>query len=145
MKKLLLSLLVLIPTTSLIADMQFDEVNKRFYSSPMTPDIDQDKYHDMWTKFIQIYKAWAAYYGVYVEDFLSRTNTEIDQIKNLLSNTAASENFEDRLKEYFEILGLEAQIYKHHDNTIARFILDLRLMYVMGQKIPQIVRDAKKK
>lgn len=132
MKKLLLSLLLLIPLTSVIADVQFDEVNRRFYSSPMTPDIDQNKYHDLWTKLFQIYKAWAASYGVYVEDWLNPSHSESDQLNNLKKNTAANDNLKIRFKEYFEILGIEAQIDPHHAKTIVRFYLDMKLMNIMG-------------
>jgi DNA repair ATPase RecN len=137
MKRLLLSLLVLIQATSLIAEVQFDEVNNSFYSSPMTPDIDQNKYHDLWTKLFQIPKAWAASYGVYVEDLLNPTKTESEQLKNLENNTAATDNLKNRFKEYFEILGIEAQIDPHHAKTIIRFYLDIRLMNIMGLTFPK--------
>lgn len=144
MKKLLLSLLVLIPVTSLNADIKFDTVNNSFYSYPVTPDIDQNKYHDIWTKVIQIFEVWLAYYGVYVEDLLSLTNNERNQLENLLNNAAAQDNLNNRLNAYFNILDIQAKIDHNHYKTILRFFLDLELMNIMGQKLSQIICDAKK-
>lgn len=131
MKKILLSLLILIPVTSLIADVKFDEVNKRFYSSPMTPDIDQNKYHDLWTKLLHIELAWAASYGVYVTDMLNLTNIEKTQLDNLHNNSAAQDNLNKRFNTYFKILEVEAQIDPNNAKTIVRFCLDLSLMNIM--------------
>lgn len=131
MKKLLLSLLLLVPTTSLIADMQFDAINNRFYSSPMTPDIDQNEYHNLWVKFFQIVNAWGAHYGVYGFNFLSLTNFERTQLRNLFNDTAAYDNLKNRLDTYFSILGTRAQFELRYTQTILRFYLDVKLSSIM--------------
>lgn len=54
MKKLLLSLLVLVPATSLFADMRFDPITGRFYSYPVTADINQLEYDNLFSNCVQI-------------------------------------------------------------------------------------------
>lgn len=56
MKKLLLSLLVLAPASSLLADMRYDPVYNRYYSYPETPGINQDEYFTLWLECVKIYE-----------------------------------------------------------------------------------------
>ena len=128
MKKLFLSLLVLISATSVIADIQFDDVNKRFYSTPLSPDIDQVKYQDICTKCLTIFRAWAGAHGIYIEDLFNTTASQTEEIDNLLENPAAVDDLIMRLKMYKKILDAEEKINPHHAKTIARFYLDISFL-----------------
>ncbi len=123
MKKLLLSLLVLVPATALLADTQFDSVNNRFCSYPDTADIDQNEYHNLFIKYYKIIQAWSASYGV---NFFWQTDFEKAQLANLLNNKAATDNLENRFKTYFAILGTQ------HSSTANRFMIDVTLLNIMG-------------
>lgn len=128
MKKIFLSLLVLIPATSAIADIQFDDVNKRFYSTPLSPDIDQVKYHDICSKCLEIIRAWAGAHGIYIEDLLNTTASQTEDIRNLFENPAAVDDLIKRLNLFGKILDAEAKINPHHAKTIARFCLDISFL-----------------
>lgn len=55
MKKLLLSLLLLVIGTTLFADMRFDPISGRFFSHPQTSDINQQEYDNLFSQCAKIY------------------------------------------------------------------------------------------
>lgn len=128
MKKIFLSLLVLIPGTSVIADIKFDDVNKRFYSTPLSPDIDQVKYHDICSKCLEILRAWAGAHGIYIEDLFNTSASQIEEINTLIKNPAALNDLVKRFNLFGKILDAEAKINPHHAKTIARFYLDISFL-----------------
>ena len=58
MKKLVLSLLVLTPVTSLMADAKFDPVTRKFYTVPASPYINQTEYHNLISDLGRIFMQW---------------------------------------------------------------------------------------
>lgn len=131
MKKLLLALLVLFPSASVFADIKFDKINKRYYSTPLSPDIEQLKYHDICYKYELIFKAWAASYDIVIKNLPEITTGQIEQIDNLLKNPMALEDLKNRFSLYSKILETEATINPHHAATIARFFFDVAFLFLI--------------
>jgi len=50
----LICILLFFCAVSMRADVKLDERTKKFYSVPMTPDIDQDAYNRLWKKMIAL-------------------------------------------------------------------------------------------
>ncbi len=91
MKKLLLSLLVLVPATSLFAERKFDEAKQKFYSIPSSSYVNQEEYHCLNIKVCLIIQQYSISKDI--------------SLNNLIFNEAAGKELRDKILLYLATIG----------------------------------------
>lgn len=91
MKKLLLSLLLLVPGTSLFAECKIDLAKQKYYSIPASSYVNQEEYHSLITKLGSIIDTYST--------------IKSDSINNLLSDDAFAKEVRDRILLYLVTVG----------------------------------------